>query len=92
MKVLSPVGDLVSTDFVARDRPRSLDGLRIGLLDNTKAPVDIMLKHLEQRLRERIPGAHTVYMAKQVMSRAAETDVMASLQQNTDVLITALAD
>ena len=92
MKVLSPVGDLVSTDFAARDRPRSLDGLRIGLLDNTKAPVDVLLKHLEQRLQQRIPEAHTYYTAKKVMSRAAEAEVMDTLSRNTDVLITALAE
>ena len=92
VKIHSPAGLPVQTRFEARVRPGALKGLRIGLLDNTKAPVDRMMRHLEARLLREIPGAKPFYIAKTVMSRAAEPGVVEELRQNADVLITGLAD
>jgi hypothetical protein len=51
-----------------------------------------MMRHLEARLLREIPGAKPFYIAKTVMSRAAEAEVVEALRQNADVLITGLAD
>ena len=56
MLLLSPVGAPLPLAHVAARRPARLDGLRIGLLDNTKSPVDKIMDYLAARLRERIPG------------------------------------
>lgn len=96
MQVHSPVATATQgsagLQVAARPRPASLAGLRIGLLDNTKAPADRMLRHLEARLARDFPDARPFYIAKTVMSRAAEPEVMAALRRDADVLITGLAD
>lgn len=96
MRVHSPAGAGARHDAGARvaaqPRPASLAGLRIGLLDNTKAPVDRLMRHLQVLLERDFPDARPFCIAKTVMSRAAEPAVMAALRRDADVLITGLAD
>ena len=92
MRLHIPEGQPQPRVVHAVPRPASLEGLRIGLLDNTKAPVDKMLLHLEAQLRQRLPGVQTFRIAKQGMGLPASPEVMASLRQHADVLINALGD
>lgn len=92
MKVCSPEGLPVYLALGAARRPDRLDGLRIGLLDNTKAPVDIMMAHLGKLISERVPGAGTFYISKKHPSLPAEPEVFDALRENVDVVINALGD
>ena len=93
MKLCSPEGlALAKKTLDAVARPPSLDGLRIGFLDNTKAPVDKIMAHLEIRLRERLPGMQAFHVSKTSMGIPAAAQAMESLRQNTDVVINALGD
>ena len=92
MKLCSPEGHPLPLSLGAVARPRSLEGLRIGLLDNTKAPVDKMMVHLERRLRETVPGVEIYSVSKQAASLSAEAQIMQGLRQNCDVVINALGD
>ena len=93
MKLCSPEGQPAATqDLSFAARPSSLEGLRIGLLDNTKAPVDKIMAHLDKRLRERFAGTTTRYVSKRFTSIPAGEQIMQDLRQNCDVLITALGD
>jgi hypothetical protein len=91
MRLHIPEGQPQPREVHAVPRPASLAGLRIGLLDNTKAPVDKMLAHLDKRLHERIPGVQTVHYAKREMGIPAPEALLAQLQQ-VDVVINALGD
>ena len=92
MKVLSPQARRVTTQVSAVARPKTLDSLRIGLLDNTKAPVDRIMAHLAQRLAGRAAGVSTRYVSKLKTSIPAGPAIMADLRRDCDVLITALGD
>lgn len=92
MKILSPAGRAVPVEVKLPARPAALKGLRVGLLDNTKAPVDKMMEHLDRRLRERFPGSSTFYVSKPHPSLGAEEHVIEALRKNADVVITALGD
>ena len=92
MKLCSPEGHPRSTTLQAAARPQSLNNLRIGLLDNTKSPVDRMMEHLERRLGERLPEVEVFSISKMASGRPAGPDVMGKLVENCDVLINALAD
>ena len=59
MKLISPEGHAQPLSIGASPRPRSLQGLRVGLLDNAKAPVDKMMVHLEAKLKGKYPGIET---------------------------------
>lgn len=92
MQIYSPQSQRLASRMQTVPRPASLQGLRIGLLDNTKAPVDRMLMHIEEKLRQRLPGVQTFRIAKKGMGLPASADVMAALRQNADVVINALGD
>jgi hypothetical protein len=92
MRLNSPEGRPVPPGVAVVPRPASLAGLRIGLLDNTKAPVDEMLAHLAARLRERIDGVEVFHVSKQHPSLPVEPENLAALRANADVVINALGD
>lgn len=92
MILYSPIGQPHIKDHGPATRPRDLAGLRVGLFDNTKAPVDHIMTHLAARLQERVPGIQTFYVSKQHPSLPAEPEVLEALRQHADVVINALGD
>lgn len=92
MQLFNPEGQVLPLAHVAPARPGSLAGLRIGLLDNTKSPVDRMMEHLARRIGEKLPDATVFSISKQHPSLPAEPEVMAALRENADVVINALGD
>lgn len=92
MKLVSPEGRSRPLSLGACARPRTLEGLRIGLLDNAKAPVDRMMVHIETRLKARYPGIETYTASKVAASRPADERMLKSLRDNCDVVINALGD
>ena len=92
MQLLSPVAKPLARSVSPVARPRSLANLRIGLLDNTKAPVDVMMTHLRGRLAARFPDATIFSIAKQAPLAPAEPEVLAALKERVDIVINALGD
>jgi hypothetical protein len=92
MKLVSPEGQARPLSIGASPRPRSLRGLRIGLLDNAKAPVDKMMLHIEAKLKEKYPGIETYTASKKAASSAADERMLKGLRDNCDVVINALGD
>lgn len=92
MQLHVPYGIGVQDSQEFSTRPKDLTGLRIGLLDNTKAHADHILHHLEQRLSERVPGVETFYISKQHPSLPAEEEVLSTLTARADFVINALGD
>ena len=92
MKICSPEGYVLSKDVPVSARPQSLDGLRIGFLDNTKPPVDKIHPHIAERLRAQIPGIETFYMSKKHSFPAAPAEILNALKAKADVVINALGD
>ena len=92
MKLCSPEGQTQPLSVGASARPRTLQGLRVGLLDNTKAPVDKMMEHIERRLKERFPGIEITPASKIAASSGADPKVLQNLRLNCDVVINALGD
>jgi hypothetical protein len=92
MKLVSPEGHTRPLSVGASPRPRSLQGLRVGLLDNAKAPVDKMMAHIEARLKAQHPGIETYTASKVAASRPADERMLKALRDNCDVVINALGD
>ncbi len=92
MKLCSPQGHPLPLSLSSSARPKSLEGLRIGLLDNMKAPVDKMMDHLERRLREMFPGIETYRASKFAAAIPADAQILQGLRLNCDVVINALGD
>ena len=92
MKLCSPEGRTLPLSLSAVARPRSLEGLRIGLLNNCKAPVDKMMEYIERKLRAMSPGVEIYSVAKIMASQPADAKMLQGLRQNCDVVINALGD
>lgn len=72
------------------DRPVSLEGLTIGLLDIAKPRGDVFLDQLESRLRER--GARIERYRKPTFTKPAPVDLRHEIATKCDLVIEALAD
>ncbi|HET7339888.1 MAG TPA: hypothetical protein VFL90_00375 [Methylomirabilota bacterium] len=90
MKVLSPLGATSDAVRPLARRRRSLAGLRIGVLDNSKPNADVLLGRVAERLAERAPGATIRRWQKPGASHPAA--MIEEIVAGADVLLTASAD
>lgn len=72
------------------DRPNSLEGKVIGLLDISKARGDVFLDRLQQLLELR--GLRVERFRKPTFAKVAPTDLRYEISTRCDVVIEALAD
>jgi hypothetical protein len=88
--LLDPTAEDKPATRERRDRPASLDGLTIGLLDISKPRGDVFLDQVERRLGER--GWNVVRYAKPTFTKPAPIDLRQEIAMHCDVVIEALAD
>ena len=88
--VLDPTGELSPASRTLLDRPASLDGLTVGLLDISKPRGDVFLDRLEQRLVE--AGASVKRYRKPTFTKPAPVDLRHEIASQCEVVIEALAD
>ena len=89
-QILSPVSAPRVTDRPIAARPTTLDGLRIGLLDNQKANAGRLLDGVGAALEERFDGVELVRELKIATSPSPEA-VMNRLE-DCDAVVLAIAD
>lgn len=90
MDVLSPAGSTDASVEPLTRRPRSLRGLRVGLLDNSKPNADALLGRVGELLVERCGAASVRTWRKPGSSRAATN--LDEIAAAADVVLTASAD
>jgi hypothetical protein len=88
--ILDPTGEQHPVRTALNERPPSLDGRIVGLLDITKARGNIFLDRLEERCVER--GWEARRFAKPTFTKPAPADLRYEISQQCDVVIEALAD
>jgi len=88
--ILDPTGERTVAQRTQLDRPSSLDGLTVGLLDISKARGDVFLDRLEQRLTE--VGARVRRYRKPTFTKPAPIDLRHEIASQCQVVIEALAD
>ena len=88
--VLDPTGERTPAQRTLVDRPSSLEGLTVGLLDISKPRGDVFLDHLDGLLRAR--GLTTVRYTKPTFTKNAPIDLRHEISTTCDVVIEALAD
>jgi hypothetical protein len=74
------------------DRPSSLDGLTVGLLDISKPRGDVFLTALESALTSRIPGLRVRRYQKPTFAKVAPVDLRHEIATKCHLVIEALAD
>ncbi len=88
--VLDPTNETEPAKRQRTQRPASLDGLTVGLLDISKPRGDKFLDRLEERLVER--GVRIERYMKPTFSKPAPVDMRHEIATKCDVVIEALAD
>lgn len=88
--VLDPTDESTPPTLLAAERPASLEGLTVGLLDISKARGDVFLDRVEERLTE--VGISTRRFKKPTFSKPAPVDLRHEITTTCDAVIEALAD
>lgn len=88
--VLDPTSEQAPSARTANPRPRSLDGLTVGLLDISKPRGEVFLDRLEQRLAA--DGVRTLRYRKPTYTKPAPVDLRHEIATRCEVVIEALAD
>ena len=91
-RVYDPRGVVRAEQKALAPRVRSLDGLRLGILDNTKWNANKLLREM----RDRLQAAHRLgavnYYRKESFSRFAAPELIATIRAENDIVLTAIGD
>lgn len=88
--ILDPTSERTVAERVRLDRPSSLAGLTVGLLDISKPRGDVFLDRLEERLVG--VGANVKRYKKPTFTKPAPVDLRHEISVECQVVIEALAD
>jgi len=87
---LDPTSERTAITRSLAERPASLDGKVVGLLDIIKPRGDVFLDRLETLLNER--GLRTLRFRKPTFAKVAPVDLRHEISTKCDVIVEALAD
>ena len=92
LPVYDPRGVVEATPMTTAPRVKKLEGLRLGLLDNTKWNANKLLRGVRDRLVAKHTFKAVNYYKKESFSLSAAPDLIAEIAANNDVIITAIGD
>ena len=93
MRLVNPTGtDLSSGEFHLNERPETLQGKTLGLLENSKANSDKVLNELGALLKDKYGLKDVVNLSKHHASLPTKPEVIKQAVDQVDVLITGVGD
>jgi len=90
--VYDPRGVVEAAPLAISPRVRKLEGLRLGLLDNTKWNANKLLRGVRDRLAEKHAFGVVNYYRKESFARAATPELLAEIAAQNDIVLTAIGD
>jgi hypothetical protein len=90
LEVLDPTGERQPAARARSERPGSIEGKRIALLDISKPRGNVFLDRLEELLGAR--GAKVERFRKPTYARPAPRDMVREILGKSDLVVEALAD
>ena len=90
--VYDPRGTVTAEPRELAARVETLDGVRLGVLDNTKWNASKLLRHIVARLEADLTLADVNLYAKESFSRPAEADLLDRIAAENDAVLTAIGD
>jgi hypothetical protein len=90
--VFDPRGVVETEPLALSNRPTTLDGLRLAVLDNTKWNANRLLRKTVAKLQEEIAFAAVNYYRKESFSKEADPTLIAAIAADNDVVVTAIGD
>ena len=90
--VFDPRGRVDAQRTLPAPRVAALEGLRLGVLDNTKWNAGRLLRKTASLLGERHGFAAVNYYRKESFSKAADPALIAAIAADNDIVLTAIGD
>ena len=92
MELLDPTLEVAPQTVRYVPRPRSLQGLRVGLIENTKFNSDRLLQKVGDILKAEYGVAETRMWRKRNSSVPADEAIIAELRNGCDVMVAGIGD
>jgi hypothetical protein len=92
MKLFDPTSRPVERTVEVARRPTTLDGLKLGLVDNTKFNSDTLLHKLADRLRRRHGMTVSVTNRKRSPSHEIDEAGIRALRSQADLVVSGIGD
>src|SRR3954468_22637382 len=90
--VFDPRGRVEGADTPVAPRPTALDGLRLGMLDNSKWNGNKLLRGAQAALEGTLRFATVTYAVKHSFSKDAAPELLARIAAECDIVLTAIGD
>ena len=90
--VFDPRGRVDAERIMPASRVAALDGLRLGILDNTKWNANRLLRKTVAKIQEEVSFAAVNYYRKESFSKDADPTLIATIAADNDIVVTAIGD
>ena len=92
IEVLDPTAEVTAQGIAYVDRPASLEGKRVGLIDNTKFNSDRLLERIGAILKAEYGVAETRMFRKHNASVPAHEEIIVELRRGFDAMVAGVGD
>jgi hypothetical protein len=92
LPVYDPRGVVDTAPLTMSPRVKKLQGLRLGLLDNTKWNANKLLRGARDRLAQKHAFGAVNYYRKESFAAAAAPDLLDRIAAENDIVLTAIGD
>ena len=92
IELLDPTTEATAQPIAYTARPGTLDGLRVGLIDNTKYNSDRLLQKIGEILKAEYGVAETRMFRKHNASVPAHEELVTDLKATCDVMVAGIGD
>jgi hypothetical protein len=90
--IVAPDAPLEAGEKLESKRKIGTQGIRLGVLDNSKANADHLLSMIVEGVKDEFNVASVVYKRKPASSRPATEQILDELENEADLVISAMAD
>jgi hypothetical protein len=90
--VFDPRGVVETVPLALSARAVDLNGLRLGVLDNTKWNANRLLRKTATQLEKEFSFAAVSYYRKESFSKDADQQLIEAIAANNDIVLTAIGD
>lgn len=90
--LMDPTGRTASQTVKLSERPKTLDGVRLGLLDHTKPNARPLLEKVAEELGQRYRLGEVTLRHKPIQGLPGPDSLLDELAQHADVVLVAVGD
>jgi hypothetical protein len=92
LTAFDPRGVVETEPLALAPRVTSLDGLRLGVLDNTKWNANRLLRKIVAKLQQELSFTAVTHYRKESFSKDADPALVEAIAANNDIILTAIGD